>query len=165
LQQHPGEKMGSILINVPDIDDTHLIYNEPETRQILKFFWPDQAGQINALEINNDNRRLAQTALIAAIDGSCPMNYLAATFKAAFFPLSRDIKSLARKLAYHYVKNWWKNSIKRSDLGDVQIYDSIRNSIAFHLKDRLITNTSGAAIKRSPVIFIAYIGLHSTVLS
>ncbi len=30
--------MGNILINVPDISDTDLVFDEGETRRILKFF-------------------------------------------------------------------------------------------------------------------------------
>lgn len=62
--------MGSILVAVPDIADHQLVFNEAETRQILKFFWPQYVRQIDTLTITNDARRLAQTALIAAIDGS-----------------------------------------------------------------------------------------------
>lgn len=52
--------MGSIVLTIPDIPDSQLIYNEDETRQILKFFWPERAKDIDALSVTNDARRLAQ---------------------------------------------------------------------------------------------------------
>lgn len=45
--------MGSTLIAVPDIADADLLYDEAETRQILEFFWPHNATEIKALEINS----------------------------------------------------------------------------------------------------------------
>lgn len=68
--------MGSIVITVQDISDNDLVYNEAETRQILKFFWPEQAAQIDEFTMDNNARRLAQTALIAAIEGSYAMGFI-----------------------------------------------------------------------------------------
>jgi hypothetical protein len=157
--------MGSILISVPDISDSELIYDEIETRKILKFFWPHLALGIDKMAVNNDTRRLAQTALVAAIDGSYPMSYIEATFKATFFPLSKDIKSLAKKLAFHYMKNWWKNVKKRDALENVQIYDTVRKVIAENLKFRLDSNINGVSIRRGPAVFYAHVQTITTILS
>jgi len=58
--------MGTILISVPDISDNELVFDESETRRILKFFWPHLAQSIDDMAIDNEARRLAQTMLLAA---------------------------------------------------------------------------------------------------
>ena len=96
--------MGSILINVPNLADCELIYNEAETRLILKFFWPGEAAAIDAMTISNDARRLAQTALIAAIEGTYAMGYLGRLIKGVIRP-SKGIGELATRLARSFTRH------------------------------------------------------------
>ncbi len=149
--------MGGILITAPNLDDSQLIYDEKETKQILHFFWPDFKEKINTTPITNETRRLAQTALIAAINGSYPMGYISATFQSAFFPLSNDIKSIIRKMAFHFISTWWKQGLQRKDLENAQIYESLRSSIAYHLSSRIRSHTNGVAFERAPIVFYANI--------
>jgi hypothetical protein len=135
--------MGSILINFPDIADSDLVFSEGETRQILKFFWPERAGAIDDLTVDNEIRRLAQTALIAAIDGSYAMGFVEATIRATVRSGS-NIKSLAKKLAGRFVKHWWKHA-KQHDLGDVKVYESVRVAIAQNLGRRVDAIINGVA--------------------
>ncbi len=126
--------MGSILINVPNLADRELIYNEAETRQILKFFWP------------NDARRLAQTALIAAIDGTYAMSYLDKLIKSVTRP-GKGIGELAKRLARNFTRHWWKHT-RPQDLKDVRIYEPIRQGVAVSiLKTRLGELKNGVALK------------------
>jgi hypothetical protein len=59
--------MGSLLITVPDLSDVDLVLDEIETRGVLKAFWPHRARDVDNLEIGNGAKRLAQSALMAAI--------------------------------------------------------------------------------------------------
>ena len=147
--------MGNILINVPDLSDDDLIYNENETRVILKFFWPSQANKIDAMTIDNDARRLAQTMLIAAIDGTYAMGYVDILQSTLARP-ARGIGQLARRLAIRFVRHWWRHTQPRH-LENVRIYDSIRDAIAGHLRSRLILLQSGASLKRGNAPFYALI--------
>lgn len=138
--------MGSILISVPDFQDNELAYDENETRQILRFFWPYRSEDISDLSINNDTRRLAQSALVTAIEGSYAMGFVQILGETIVRPGS-GVKPLARKLAQKFVKHWWKHT-KQRDLGDVKVYESIRNSIAQNLKPRFELVVHGLAFKR-----------------
>ncbi len=140
--------MGSVLINVPDIADSDLIYDEAETRQILKFFWPNDAVAIDAMSITNDARRLAQTALIAAIDGSYAMGYLEKLLQGITRP-SKGIGALAKRLARNFTRHWWRHAQPR-DLEDVRIYESVRSSLAQNLRKRLEDVKNGLALQRGP---------------
>lgn len=145
--------MSSILINIPDISDADLIYDEAETRHILKFFWPQKAGDIDGMRIEHHARRLAQSALVAAIEGSYAMGFIHILSTNIIRPGS-GIKSLARKLAKKYVKHWWKHT-KQKDLEDVKIYESIRREISRQLRSRLEEISNGIATRRSNIPFFA----------
>lgn len=138
--------MGSILVSVPDISDADLVFDEDETKQILTFFWPHAAPDIEKLAVDNEVRRLAQSMLIAAIDGSYAMGFIEALGKTIVRP-GPNIRSLVRKLARRFARHWW-NHATQEDLEDVRIYESLRRSIALHLKDRLDLLRNGAAIRR-----------------
>lgn len=127
--------MGSIIITIPDIPDSLLIYNEDETRQILRYFWPRLSAQIDGMEVTNDVRRFAQTALIAAIDGTYAYGYIGALF-GALTRRNRDIARLGQRLARNFLRHWWRHTTQR-DLEDVQIYDYVRDSIAYQLSEQV----------------------------
>jgi hypothetical protein len=93
-----GERMGAYLIAVPDMADSELVFNDDETRQILKFFYPASAAGIANMTVTNDTRRFAQTLLIAAIDASYAMGYIQALGRTVVHPGS-GIKSLAKNWA------------------------------------------------------------------
>lgn len=142
--------MGSIVHTIPDIPDANLIYDENETRQILKFFWPNFSEVIDTMTITNDTRRLAQTALIAAIDGSYAMGYVSAlwdTMTHAVTRNNRNIPALARRLARNFIRHWWRHT-REQDLADVQIYETVRADIARNLRRRLDAFANDVALKR-----------------
>ena len=145
--------MGSVLINVPDISDNDLVFDEDETRRILKFFWPNMANDIDEMTISNDARRLAQTALVAAIDGSYALGFIDALFQTMVRP-GPGIRSLAGKLAHRFVKHWWKHT-KQRDLENVRIYDSVKNPVANALKHRLDGLQQGVSLRRGSRSFYA----------
>ncbi|MEC4720154.1 hypothetical protein RY831_13405 [Noviherbaspirillum sp. CPCC 100848] len=143
--------MGSILINVPDIPDSELVYDEIETKRILNFFWPFMKERIEAMQIENDVRRLAQTALIAAIEASYALGFIHALAYTVARPGS-GIKSLCKKLASRFVKHWWKHTTQR-DLENVKIYDRIKDQVARALRHRLENLSQGVALRRIPIPF------------
>jgi len=141
--------VGSILMNIPDIPDADLLFNEAETRAILKFFWPDASARIDNLTIDNPARRLAQTALIAAIDGSYAMGYIEILFKGLVRP-NKSLPALARKLARNFTRHYFQHATQQ-DLQDVRIYDTIRTDIGNALRTRFNLLLDGLALARKPI--------------
>ena len=148
--------MGTILISVPDISDDELVFDENETRRILKFFWPHLAHSIDDLAIDNEARRLAQTMLMAAIEGSHAIGYIQALGETIVRPGS-GMKPLARKLAIRFARHWWSHT-QRRDLENVRIYDSVRGTIAQHLRRRIDLLQVGAASRQRIAPFYALTG-------
>lgn len=147
--------MGAILIQVPDFGDDELVFSETETRQILCFFWPGRRAPIAELDIGPDVRRLAQTALIAAIDGSHAVGYVESLFRTVVNP-GAGISSLAKKLARRFVKHWWKHTTQ-TDLDDVRIYESVRVDIARVLRHRIDLAQQGASVPRGALHWYAHV--------
>lgn len=147
--------MGAILISVPDFSDAELVFNEDETRKILKFFWPGSGGSIEAMDIDNGARRLAQTALVAAIDGSYAMGYMKALLDSVVQPGS-GIKSFGKKLARRFVRHWWKHA-KQNDLEDVRVYESVRIAVASGLAARFRDSLNGLAVSRARLHWYAIV--------
>lgn len=153
--------MGSILINVPDISDSDLVFDEDESKRILKFFWPHLTREIDGMTIDNDARRLAQTALVAAIEGSYATGFIQALAQTVVRPGS-GIKALAKKLGRRFIKHWWKHT-NQQDLEDVKIYEFIRNEIARQLKHRIGLMQQGAALRRGNIVFYAVTGTRGAI--
>jgi hypothetical protein len=145
--------MGSILISVPDIPDSDLVYNEDETKQILKFFWPESSNAIDKLALTDDVRRLAQSALIAAVDGSYAMGFID-TLAHVIMRRNRDIRTLVRRLARGFARSYWRHATQH-DLEDARIYESVRATIAWQLGDSFAMILRGLASKRGGTPFYA----------
>ncbi|MCK6435161.1 MAG: hypothetical protein HUU30_20405 [Burkholderiaceae bacterium] len=145
--------MGAILIHVPDFGDDELMFDEGETRQILGFFWPGSRSTIHGLDISNDAKRLAQTALVAAIDGSYAMGYVESLFRSVVRPGS-GIPALAKKLARRFIKHWWRHATQ-DDLRDAKVYESVRVDIARTLRHRIELIQQGAALPRGTLHWYA----------
>lgn len=147
--------MGSILINIPDFADDELIFDEAETRLILKFFWPTYVTKIDKIEISNDVRRVAQSALVAAIDGSHAMGYMHILGITIARPHS-SIRSLVTKLVRRSSTHWWKYA-KQRDLSNALIYDTVKNRVAQSLRSAMSQIFEGIALKRGRLQFYALV--------
>ena len=98
------------------------------------------------MPITNDARRLAQTALIAAIDGSNQMGYVEALFKAAYRP-NPTVLGIIRALARQFVASWWQHT-KPQDLQNARLYQAVINSIAFSLRSQFEMIAHGLQLTR-----------------
>jgi hypothetical protein len=143
--------MGSILINIPDISVAELMFNQMETQQILKFFWPLETAQIQQMKITDDVRRLAQTALIAGIDGTYAMGFMKGTLESVVNP-GKSLASFGQKLARSFMRNWWKHATIKN-LNEAKVAESVRKAIANTLRPFLDDATRGASLKGTGIIF------------
>lgn len=141
------------MIAVPDFSDEDLVFDEDETKRILMFFWPSRRNQISTMTINNEARRLAQTALVAGIDGTYAMGYMEATLRTVLQP-GNGIKAFGKKLAKRFVKHWWKHA-KENDLREAKVAQNVRLSVAAALASNLDMIYQGAAAPRGPLQWYA----------
>ena len=140
--------MGSIIVTAPDIPESELVFSDDETRDILKFFWPNLASGIDAMVIDTETRRLAQMLLIAAIDASYAMGFVEALFTTVAKP-GRSLGAMGKKLATKFVKHWWKHATQ-TDLMNAKVYDSIRKEVARQCRTAVDMRLHGIA-KAAPL--------------
>lgn len=145
--------MGSFLTTSPDFADHELLFDETETRQILKFFWPHATSGIMRMHITVGAKRLAQEALIVAIDASFAMGFIEQTVRTLANP-GKSVRSLAQKLAQRYVQHWWKHATP-GDLQKARIYETIRRDISWQMRTAFDACLNGIAMRRSPKHYAA----------
>jgi hypothetical protein len=129
--------MPDVHIHLPELEASDLVFDEGETRAILRFFWPGLSQRINGLpSIDDEFRKLAQGLLIVAIDSSFAMGFVHILFDVLRHggkPGFPGLRSMAKKLARKYVPHWWKHT-RPQDLDAVRIYESVRRAIALNFK-------------------------------
>lgn len=114
-------------VRLPEFAESELLFDESETRQILRFFWPEHIIPINALTVENGIRNFAQGLLVAAIDSSYAMGFIHILFDVVVRgrPGFSGLKAMGRKLAKRYAAHWWRHA-RKQDLEDVKIYQAVR---------------------------------------
>jgi hypothetical protein len=145
--------MGSILISVPDFSDAQLVFDAGDTRDILNFFWPERAADLASVDVTNHVRRLAQTALVAAIEGSYAMGFIDKLLQS--LRGAHNLSKWGRKLATSLVGHAWKHATTR-DLRDVRIYESLRSSVALSLRHEVDMVLKGLAFRPGILHFYAH---------
>jgi len=154
--------MSSIAINVPQITDADLVFDEAETRAILKFFWPHLGGRIDTADVGNNLRRFAQTILIVAVDATYALGFVESLVNAVRGPArsAGALVSLGRKLAFGAGRNWFKHA-SRSDLKHPKVAQSVRLSVArnflFQMQGHL-QGTETGKFKLQTIVLVAHHG-------
>jgi hypothetical protein len=123
-------------IHLPELEASQLLFDERETREILRFFWPSRTRDINTMAtVDDEVRKFGQGLLIAAIDSSYAMGFVHILFDVLRNgrPGFAGLKSMGRKLATRYVAHWWKYT-RPNDLMSVQIYENVRSTLELNFK-------------------------------
>lgn len=132
-----------------------LLFNEEETRTVLKFiFNPVDHKLIDSLPMSDYLRGFAQGLLIEAIDASYAVGYVATIFRNTANPIKGAIsilKSFGKKAAKH----WFKHA-SAHDLQDVKIYDFVRERIVIGFRSKLRDFSAGLKLDGKSGAFLAY---------
>jgi hypothetical protein len=117
----------------PELDASQLLFDEGETRAILRFIRPIRTYESNTFTpVDDEVRKLAQALLMVAIESSYAMGYIDILFavvsgggRRSGFP---GLQTMGRKLATRYAAHWWKHT-RREDLTNIRIYEAVRRTI------------------------------------
>jgi hypothetical protein len=125
-----------------NFQDSELIFDEQETRQILIFFFPDDKSTIDNATINNNIRNFAQGLLVEAVDASYAMGYIEALFKSVcrFKGPADFTKTFAKKAMRH-----WFEHATQQDLMRVKIYESVRSPLTRNFRSEFLMKINGIA--------------------
>ena len=120
-------------IHLRNFSEAELMFDEQETKDILKFFFQGDRQKIESLQITNELRNFAQGLLVAAIDASYAMGWVQLIGTWAVNPGSGLRQSL-QKLARRAARYWFKHLKHNQSLADAKIYDSVRVQLALAFK-------------------------------
>ena len=123
--------MSIILVTPPEISQADLLFDESETRSILRFYWPQYAAELGELEITDAVRLFAQQLLIVGIDSSYALGFMEQLLKMYLQPRAgfAGLKSMGMKLARRYLQHWWKHA-KQEDLENPRVAEAVRSTVA-----------------------------------
>jgi len=149
--------MGTERVQLRHFSDAELMFDEHETKSILRFFFQADREQIDSLEATREIRNLAQGLLVAAIDVSYAMGWVEQTFRWVANPgagLKQALQKLARRAARH-----WFSHLKDRSLSEARIYERIRDQFARNFRSpfQILIQAKLDGMKAHPVNRIAQI--------
>lgn len=116
-------------VHLRNFSGVELIFDEQETKEILKFFFQADRQQIESTKITEELRNLAQGLLVAAVDASYAMGWVELTFRWAINP-GAGLKKVLQKLTHRAAQYWFKHLKRDQSLADAKIYESVREQLA-----------------------------------
>jgi Ankyrin repeats (many copies) len=98
--------MTAELAHLRDFGEAELIFDEQETKDILKFFFLTDHRQIDSSQVTPEMRNLAQGLLVEAIDATFAMGWIELAFRWVANP-GAGMKKALQKLARRAVRYWF----------------------------------------------------------
>lgn len=131
-----------------------LLFNEEETRIVLKFIFAEMHHKnIDSLPMSDSLREFAQALLVEAIDASYAVGYVHGLFRSVKNPVKgalKILKSFGKEASQH----WFKHASVH-DLQNAQVYNFVLNSLGkfvIDLQDFIAKNE----LDENPGAFLAY---------
>lgn len=135
---------------------TELIFDEEETKDILKFFFVDDHSYIEGIDINDRLKSLAQSLLIEAVDASFAMGFVEIIYDTFYLkPPTPKIRKIFAKLGKKAATHWFKVATA-NDLSNIKIYESVRRTIERNFRRHFKGIAEGLVMKKPVVAVVAY---------
>ncbi len=132
-----------------------LIFDEEETKIILRFIFKNRHSLIDSLVINDKIREFAQGLLLEAVDASYALGFVHSLFGAVFNP-GLGAKKVLFKFAKKALKHWFKYATAK-DLMNIKIYEVVRLALESGFTSKLIMYSNGTAKNKGMNTgFVAY---------
>lgn len=138
--------MSGTLITLRSFDEADLIFDDTETRDILKFFFAHLAQRIEAAPLTTSLRSFAQGLLIEAIDATYALGYIEILLRTSYNPgsgMRKALLKIGRKAAQH----WFKHAAQK-DLLNAKISSRVRDRLAVNFKTHFQLMLDGVASSR-----------------
>lgn len=120
-----------------------LLFDEEETRLILKFIFRRNHSLIKNLDISDRVKGFAQGLLLEAIDASYALGFVEALFRSSLNP-GAGAKKVISKFGKKSLKHWFKHA-KANDLMQIKIYERVREQLEYNFGRILIMYSNGTA--------------------
>ncbi len=131
-------------INLRKFKKEELIFDDEETKVILRFIFKNRHNFINTLAINDKIREFAQGLLLEAVDASYALGFVHSLFGGAFNP-GVAAKKVFMKFSRKALKHWFKHASAK-DLINIKIYNAVRQALEAGFTSRLSMYANGTAM-------------------
>lgn len=143
------------LVELRRFSETELIFDQQETKDILKFFFVADRPGIDAAEITSELRNLAQGLIVEGVDATYAMSWIELTFRWVAHP-SLGMRKALQKLARRAMRHWFKH-LKTQSLHDAEIYERVRDQLARNFRSPFHIILQARAGESSRVPLAAFI--------
>ena len=120
--------MSGGFVTLRNFSESELIFDEAETRDILKFFFQHLRHRIDAATITMELRNFAQGLLVEAIDSTYALGYIEIIWRTSYNPGNGMLKTLS-KVGRKAAKHWFKHATQQ-DLLKAKISSRVRDQLA-----------------------------------
>ncbi len=132
-----------------------LLFNEEETRTVLKFiFKPTDHDLIDSLPMTDYLRGFAQGLLVEAIDASHAIGYVQGLFRSVKNPVKGALKIL-KTFGKNASQNWFKYA-SVTDLQNAKVYNFVLDFIAKEFRKPLRLLLTKNELDEKPGAFLTY---------
>lgn len=119
-----------------------LIFDEDETKAILRFFFKSKSELVEKLVVDDRVRGFSQGLLLEAIDASSALGTIHIVFTSNVNP-SLGMRNIILKLGKNSAKHWYKN--QSSELIRKKIYESVRKQLELSFSTTFMMHVNGIA--------------------
>jgi hypothetical protein len=135
---------------------SELIFDEDETKEILKFFFKNDHDFIDSIIIDDKIKNFAQGILIGAINASYEIGYVKIIFNVFYMQPPKPIKQILKKLAKKTSMHWFNKHFRATDLHNIKIYEIVRGKVADNFRRHFMSLANGLAMKKPAMTVIVY---------
>jgi hypothetical protein len=138
-----------------NFNPSDLVFDEEETKEILKFFFKTDLAFIDSIAIDDRIRNFAQGILIEAIDASYAIGYIKIVFDVFYLQPPKPMRKVFTKLGRKVAMYWFKHA-RATDLLNIKIYEMVRSKIAEGFRWHFLNLANGLVMRKPAGAVIAY---------
>ncbi len=135
---------------------SELIFDEEETKEILKFFFIKDHAFIDGLIIHDRIRNFAQGILVEAVEASFAIGFVEIVYDTfCLKPPTPNVKKVFSKFGKNAARHWFKH-VSVTDLTEIKVYDFVKNMISIKLRSQMLAVASDIVQSKPVSAVIAY---------
>lgn len=120
--------MSGGFVTLRNFSEGELIFDEAETKDILKFFFQHLRHRVDAATVTTELRNFAQGLLVEAVDATYALGYIEIIWRTSYNPGNGMLKALS-KIGRKGAKHWFKHATQH-DLLKAKISSRVRDQLA-----------------------------------
>lgn len=139
--------MSGHFVNLRNFGEHELIFDDAETKDILKFFFQHRRQRIDAAAVTTGLRNFAQGLLVEAVDATYALGYVEILLTTFYNP-GGGMKKVLLKVGRKGARHWFKHATDR-DLHDPKVAEAVRRQLSRAFATSMQEMLDGVALGRT----------------